>query len=214
MNGTLMRDRQLDGLIRSGTIAPGAPGARRSQRSGPGQPAGRAGSGAAARGVGDEAASVQLPSVWTPPADLSGGDFVPRTEAGRRALRRRSRRRATGPAGAAPAVAPRRGTRVSAEPEPVGAIREAVIGRWGRLATTISVITVVVVAGATMVHPAPRIALVPMRIGPGDTLVTLARSAQPDADPDRVVDEIKQANALSGSDLRSGTVLMVPSEQH
>ena len=209
MNGTLMHDRQLDGLARSAMRAPEAPWALRPNIN---EPAGREGGGADAAGMGDPAAPART-SVVVAPADPAGGEFRPRTEAGRRALRRRSRRRATRPVGAALAVPARRGTRVSAEPEPMGAIREAVIGRWARLATTITVVTVLVVVGATMVHPAPRITLIPVRVGPGDTLVTLARSAQPDADPGRVVDDIKQANALSGSDLRSGTVLLVPSER-
>lgn len=186
MNGTLMRDQQLDEPARSGSKSVG----------GRANPSGAAG------------------SMARPEGGLPGDGFLPRTAAGRRALHRRARRRATGPAGAAVTVAPRRGTRVSAEPEPVSALREAVLGRWARLATTITVVGVLVVVGVTLMHPGPRITLVPVRIQPGDSLVTLARTAQPDADPGQVAEQIRQANALSGSDIRPGTVLLIPSEQH
>ena len=163
------------------------------------------------------------PTIRAQPAPAgAGSEFRPRTQAGRRALARRRRRR-TGPPGGAVAVVVRRefvrrgsvgrGVRVSAETVPVSAPREAVIGRWGRLASTFTVGVVLLSVASTMLHPAPRVSLVPVRVEPGDTLITMARAAQPDIDPGPVVEEIKRANALSGGDLRPGAVLLVPTEQ-
>ncbi len=138
---------------------------------------------------------------------------VARTAAGRKAVRRRARRAALRrPAGAALSGYPGTAATVSADHGPVdGGPAGVRLGRWARLGTTVTVTVVLVVVAASLFGGGSHVVTVPVTVRPGDTLLTIARAAQPDADASAVEEAIREANGLSGDAVRSGQVLLVPS---
>ncbi len=56
--------------------------------------------------------------------------------------------------------------------------------------------------------PGPHVAKVTVQ--PGQSLWSLAEAYDPDADPRVVIQEIRQLNAMTGDQVRSGAVLWVP----
>ena len=83
------------------------------------------------------------------------------------------------------------------------------MGRWARLALTLTVLAAVAVVTMSLVGSAPR-QMVDVTVGPGDTLWSIATHAAPDRDPRDVIEEIKALNAVPGGVLPVGVVLRVP----
>ena len=83
------------------------------------------------------------------------------------------------------------------------------MGRWARLATTVTVAVVFVLAGwSLLAGTGPSVQDVVVQ--PGDTLVSIATAAQPGADVDAVVLEILELNVLGGAEPLPGQILQVP----
>ena len=88
------------------------------------------------------------------------------------------------------------------------------MGRWARLAVTITVLVAAALLSVTLLSgPAPR-HMVDVIVGPGDTLWSIATANAPDRDPRGVISEIEQLNGLDGDVLHVGVVLRVPAEQN
>jgi len=84
------------------------------------------------------------------------------------------------------------------------------MGRWARLALTMTVIAAAaVVIGFLVVGPAPQ-TLVDVTVGPGDSLWSIASQTAPDRDPRAVIEEIRELNGMTGDVLPIGVVLRVP----
>lgn len=84
------------------------------------------------------------------------------------------------------------------------------MGRWARLALTLTVLaTAAVLIAAMVAGPAPH-TLVDVTVGPGDSLWSIASEAAPDSDPRVVIEEIRQLNGISDDVLPIGVVLRVP----
>lgn len=84
------------------------------------------------------------------------------------------------------------------------------MGRWARLALTITVVAATVVVVLTLAAGSPPRAMVDVTVGPGDTLWSIATQAAPERDPRAVIDEIRQLNNVPGGVLPIGVVLRVP----
>ena len=84
------------------------------------------------------------------------------------------------------------------------------LGRWARLALTVTVLAAVVVITVSLVGSSPQ-AMVDITVGPGDTLWSIAAATAPDRDPRDVIEEIRALNAVTGDALPVGIVLRVPS---
>jgi LysM repeat protein len=84
------------------------------------------------------------------------------------------------------------------------------IGRWARLALTVTVLTAIVVLTLTVTAGSASSTLVDVTVGPGDTLWSIAATAAPDRDPRAVIDEIRQLNTVPDDVLPVGVVLRVP----
>lgn len=187
----------------------------------------------APRGVSE--ASALLPrQIMAPLPEQATGPVerrsVPsRTAAGDRARRRRAGRGPTppnrtdaerpgaerpgadgrvGPRSGATTLTPRR-TVVSAGqacPRPEQPYR---MGRWARLATTATVLVVGVLAGwSVLAGGAPVVQDVVVQSG--DTLRSIAASAQPGTEVDAVVLQILELNTLAGQEPLPGQILQVP----
>ena len=88
------------------------------------------------------------------------------------------------------------------------------MGRWARLAVTITVLVAAALLSVSLLSgPAPR-HMVDVIVGPGDTLWSIATANAPDRDPRGVISEIEQLNGLDGDVLHVGVVLRVPAEQN
>ena len=165
--------------------------------------------------VADSAISADLlPGATVRPS--FGADMPvphqPRTPAGQRALRRRRARlsSARGPLSGVLPSTDRGSAVVSADHGFQVADRPIAIGRWTRLLCTASFTATVVVLVLVMCSPSTAPATVRLTVAPGDTLWSLARRADPDADPRGVVDQIRRINLLSGDAIAVGVVLTVP----
>ena len=147
--------------------------------------------------------------VEAPPVPIA----LARTAAGRKAVRRRARKAGVRrPAGGALSGYPATVATVSGEHGPVdGGPAGARLGRWARLSTTVTVAVTLVVVGFGLLGGGAHVVTVPVTVRPGDTLLTIARAAQPDADTTAVEEAIREANGLSGDAVRAGQVLLVPS---
>jgi len=84
------------------------------------------------------------------------------------------------------------------------------MGRWTRLALTLTVLAAAVVVTVSLVGGSAPTALVDVTVGPGDTLWSIAQDASPDRDPRAVIDEIRQLNDVPTDMLPIGVVLRVP----
>ena len=84
------------------------------------------------------------------------------------------------------------------------------LGRWARLALTVTVLAAAVVIAVSLMATSGSTALVDVTVTPGDTLWSIAAQAAPDRDPRAVIDEIRQLNDVTGSVLPVGVVLRVP----
>ncbi|WP_188944001.1 LysM peptidoglycan-binding domain-containing protein [Nakamurella endophytica] len=137
--------------------------------------------------------------------------MVPRTEAGRRAVRRRAR--AVARTRPAIALVPLLGLprAVRSADGGVGRAPAQRTPRWLRLTATAVValsLTVVVVrlcdSGSAPTHVRS------IHVERGDTLWSIATDAQPGTDPRPVIEDIRRINRLTGDDIRAGQVLEVP----
>ena len=84
------------------------------------------------------------------------------------------------------------------------------MGRWARLAITVTVLAAVVVLTVSLTAGTAPSRLVDITVGPGDTLWSIATVAAPDRDPRAVIDEIRELNDVPGTVLPVGVVLRVP----
>jgi ribosomal protein RSM22 (predicted rRNA methylase) len=85
------------------------------------------------------------------------------------------------------------------------------MGRWTRLALTLTVLAAVAVVAVTLVVGAAPRSMVDVTVGPGDTLWSIATHAAPDRNPRDVIEEIRTLNDVPSSVLPVGVVLRVPS---
>lgn len=85
------------------------------------------------------------------------------------------------------------------------------MGRWARLALTVTVLAAVLVLTVTLTAGSAPSRLIDVTVGPGDTLWSIAAVAAPDRDPRAVIDEIRDLNDLPDNVLPIGVVLRVPS---
>lgn len=144
------------------------------------------------------------------------------TESGRRARERRARR-----GGAAERLAWRQADRrrrgvsaralsraavPAAAPQPIPAVTEDGyrVGRWSRLALTVTVLAAAVVIAVALAAGSAAPQMVDVTVAPGDTLWSIAGEAAPDRDPRAVIEEIKALNDVTGGVLPVGVVLRVP----
>ena len=86
------------------------------------------------------------------------------------------------------------------------------MGRWARLALTMTALAAVVVVVVSMTAGSAPQALVDVTVTPGDTLWSIAGQAAPDRDPRDVIEEIRQLNDMTGDELPIGVVLRVPTD--
>ncbi len=84
------------------------------------------------------------------------------------------------------------------------------MGRWARLALTLTVLATIAVVTVSLVAGSAPQPMVDVTVGPGDTLWSIATHAAPDRDPRDVIEEIKALNDVPGSVLPVGVVLRVP----
>lgn len=89
------------------------------------------------------------------------------------------------------------------------------VGRWMRLATTITVVLVLAMAGVSVLQQSRAADSLGsttelVLVQSGDTLWSIAAEAAPSVDPRVVIDRIKQLNGLTGDQLPVGLVLEVP----
>ncbi len=145
------------------------------------------------------------------------------TESGRRARERRvrrgltvertARRRADRRRRGVPTRALARVVLPSEIEQPVRAPAEQGyrVGRWARLALTVTVAAAAVVVSMALASSAAAPRMVDVTVAPGDTLWSIAGEAAPDRDPRAVIEEIKALNDVTGSVLPVGVVLRVPS---
>ncbi len=84
------------------------------------------------------------------------------------------------------------------------------LGRWARLALTITVVTAVGLAVAANSAGSAAGRVTDVTVVPGDTLWSIATTASPDRDPRDVIDEIHRLNDLPSETVRAGEVLRVP----
>ena len=84
------------------------------------------------------------------------------------------------------------------------------MGRWARLALTVTVLAAIVVVVVSLTTGSAQRAMVDVTVAPGDTLWSIAAQAAPDRDPRDVIDEIRQLNDMRGGVLPIGVVLRVP----
>ncbi len=85
------------------------------------------------------------------------------------------------------------------------------VGRWARLALTVTVLAAAVVVSVALASSAAPPRMVDVTVAPGDTLWSIAGEAAPDRDPRAVIEEIKAINDVTGGVLPVGVVLRVPS---
>lgn len=136
----------------------------------------------------------------------------PKTAAGARAMQRRRARVAADrrpPSGMLPSGA-RTSAVVCADRADQVADRSFRMGRWSRLVCTVSLVGAAVLFGASLlssVHPDVEGRVT---VGPGDSLWSIARHAQPGADARSVVDQIRRLNRLTSDSIPVGLVLQVP----
>jgi hypothetical protein len=137
---------------------------------------------------------------------------VPRTAAGAKAAQRR-RARIAGvrrpPSGVLPS-SHRTSAVVTADRGDQVADRVFGLGRWGRLVTTVSLVATSVIVGVALLSTGATQRITDVTVGPGDSLWSIARHAEPGADPRSVVEQIKQLNSLDGDAVMIGAVLKVP----
>ena len=84
------------------------------------------------------------------------------------------------------------------------------MGRWARLAVTVTVLAAVVVLTVALTAGSAQPRLVDVIVGPGDTLWSIATQAAPDRDPRAVIEEIRELNNFSDAVLPVGVALRVP----
>lgn len=84
------------------------------------------------------------------------------------------------------------------------------MGRWARLAITVTVLTAAAVLTVSLAAGSGPTRMVDVTVGPGDTLWSIATVAAPDRDPRAVIDEIRELNDVPGTVLPVGVVLRVP----
>ena len=137
---------------------------------------------------------------------------APRTAAGQRAARRR-RARIAGvrrpPSGVVPS-SNRTAAVVTADRGDQVADREFAMGRWARLAATVSLVAAAIVFGVFMVTSGGAATVGDVTVQSGDTLWSIAQQADPNADPRAVIEQIRQLNGLDGDVVAAGAVLKVP----
>ena len=85
------------------------------------------------------------------------------------------------------------------------------VGRWARLALTVTVLAAAVVVTVALASGSATPRMVDVTVAPGDTLWSIAGESAPDRDPRAVIEEIKALNDVTGSVLPVGVVLRVPS---
>jgi len=105
-------------------------------------------------------------------------------------------------------------------PRPVAGKRSPVrLTRRGRVVVTVGAVLVIgavslVAASAAQAtsHRGPQVKgnLVKMVVLSGQNLWSIAESAEPNADPRAVIEQIRQINSLSGYQLTAGQTLWVP----
>ena len=131
---------------------------------------------------------------------------------GRHGAGRRSQGRLDGPEGigsavfSPPAVDPA-ATRSAAPEFTAEGYR---LGRWARLALTVTALAAIVVVVVSLASGPAQQAMVDVTVTPGDTLWSIAAQAAPDRDPRDVIEEIRQLNDIQGGVLSIGVVLRVP----
>jgi LysM repeat protein len=84
------------------------------------------------------------------------------------------------------------------------------LGRWARLALTVTVVGAAAVVVAVLLSGPAAVRVVDVTVSPGDTLWGIAAAAAPDRDPRAVVAEIRDLNGLRSDLLPVGVVLRVP----
>ena len=137
---------------------------------------------------------------------------APRTAAGRRAAQRRRARTAgvrRPPAGVLPSST-RTAAVVTADRGDQVAEREFSMGRWARLATTVSLAAATVILAVVMLSSGGSATIADVTVQSGDTLWSIAQQADPGADPRSVIEQIRQLNGLDGDVVAAGAVLRVP----
>jgi LysM repeat protein len=145
--------------------------------------------------------------------DRNSAARVERRAARARRLRK-ARARVHRAAMAKPEPQPVEATEVSsaASVDPIPARSEGYrVGRWARLALTMTALAAVVVITVSLVGGSAPTAFVDVTVGPGDTLWSIAQSSSPDRDPRAVIEEIRQLNDVPTDVLPIGIVLRVPS---
>lgn len=140
------------------------------------------------------------------------GDAV--AGAGATGVRRRSVGRVAGLAGAGSALPTQQDVdTVGLGGMPVEASAEGYqLGRWSRLALTITALSAIVVVVVTLTAGSSASVMVDVTVAPGDTLWSIAERSAPDRDPRDVIEEIRQLNDLQGGMLPIGVVLRVPAD--
>lgn len=154
------------------------------------------------------------PVADTGPAALTASPAQPKTAAGARAMQRRRARVAADrrpPSGLVPSGG-RTAAVVCADRAAQVADCSFPMGRWSRLVCTVSLVATAVLVGVTLVssdHPGM---FGQVTVGTGDSLWSIARKAEPGADPRPVIDQIRQLNHLTSDAIPVGLVLMVPTQ--
>ena len=137
---------------------------------------------------------------------------APRTEAGRRALQRRRARvtaRRRPPSGVLPS-SNRTSAVVTADRGDEVDRREFRLGRWSRLACTVSLLGTAVILAVVLLSAGTAEVVGQVTVATGDTLWSIAQEADPGADTGAVVARIRNLNGLTGDSITAGAVLEVP----
>jgi len=137
---------------------------------------------------------------------------APRTVAGTRAMARRRARISADrrpPSGLVPSSG-RTGAVVRADHGHRLRERQFQPARWLRLACALSLAATTVMAGIVVLAPAGTTVVREVTVAPGDTLWSIARRADPEADTLAELEKIRQLNGLVSDNLMAGWVLRVP----
>lgn len=125
----------------------------------------------------------------------------------RRQRARHPRRPPSGLTAVVPALVSSAGCDVNGEPNNTEPYR---MGRWARLAVTMTVVSAAVVIALSVMLTDPTGGTAPLTVAAGDTLWTIAERVAPDENPWSVIDEITALNGLTSNVIVPGQVLVVP----
>ena len=163
----------------------------------------------------DQAASALVAPAADPTGWLAGGrpspapGRTPESPAPSRRARRRRPEADRGPGTATVGVSPSTAGATPCPAEEADPV-EYRIGRWARLALTLTAAAAVLVVALALVPSTASPRMVDVTVGPGDTLWGIATAAAPEQDPRAVIAEIERLNGLTSDTVRIGDVLRVP----